>query len=93
MRSEVPFTLPLGLLDDEGTTHREGVMRLGGGGDEAALFAAMEGDGRVALDNLQRSLALCQGAIGGRVYEATANVAAERIVLAMIVELASSEIR
>ncbi len=44
---------------------------------ESALFAAMDGDGRAALDNVQRSLALCQGAIGGRVYEATAIVAAE----------------
>ncbi len=44
---------------------------------ESALFAAMEGGGQAAVDMLQRALALCQGAIGGRVYEATAVVAAE----------------
>ena len=33
-QTEHPFTLPLGLLDDDGTLHREGVMRLATAADE-----------------------------------------------------------
>jgi len=33
-RTEHEFTLPLGLLDDDGTLHREGVMRLATAADE-----------------------------------------------------------
>ncbi|GGN94468.1 hypothetical protein GCM10011579_093990 [Streptomyces albiflavescens] len=32
--TEHPFTLPIGYLDDEGTLHREGVMRMATAGDE-----------------------------------------------------------
>src|SRR5215208_3950342 len=34
MRTEIPFTLPRGLLDDEGGVHREGAMRLATARDE-----------------------------------------------------------
>jgi hypothetical protein len=34
MRSEVPFTLPRGLVDAKGRVHREGVMRLATARDE-----------------------------------------------------------
>ena len=34
MRSEVPFTLPRGVLDHKGRVHREGVMRLATARDE-----------------------------------------------------------
>jgi hypothetical protein len=34
MRTEVPFTLPVGLSDSGGTVHREGVMRLATARDE-----------------------------------------------------------
>src|SRR6185503_3378150 len=33
-QTEYKFTLPMGYLDDEGTLHREGVMRLATAGDE-----------------------------------------------------------
>jgi hypothetical protein len=33
-QTEREFTLPLGLLDDDGTLHREGVMRLATAADE-----------------------------------------------------------
>jgi hypothetical protein len=33
-QTEHEFTLPLGLLDDDGTLHREGVMRLATAADE-----------------------------------------------------------
>jgi hypothetical protein len=33
-QTEYEFTLPLGLLDDDGTLHREGVMRLATAADE-----------------------------------------------------------
>lgn len=33
-QTEYEFTLPMGFLDDEGTLHREGVMRLATAGDE-----------------------------------------------------------
>lgn len=36
MQTEFPFTLPLGYLDAEGRTHREGVMRLATAFDEIA---------------------------------------------------------
>jgi hypothetical protein len=36
MQTEFPFTLPLGYLDGEGRTHREGVMRLATALDEIA---------------------------------------------------------
>ncbi len=36
MQTEFPFTLPCGLLDAEGTLHREGVMRLATAYDEIA---------------------------------------------------------
>ncbi|MBT1090314.1 hypothetical protein [Streptomyces sp. Tu102] len=32
--TEHPFTLPIGYLDDEGTLHRDGVMRMATAGDE-----------------------------------------------------------
>ena len=34
MRTEIPFTLPRGLLDDDGGVHREGAMRLATARDE-----------------------------------------------------------
>lgn len=34
LQTEFDFTLPLGFLDDEGTLHREGVMRLATAADE-----------------------------------------------------------
>jgi hypothetical protein len=34
LRTEYEFTLPFGYLDDDGTLHREGVMRLATGADE-----------------------------------------------------------
>jgi hypothetical protein len=34
MRTEIPFTLPRGLVDDEGGVHREGTMRLATARDE-----------------------------------------------------------
>jgi hypothetical protein len=34
MRTEIPFTLPRGLLDDAGGVHREGTMRLATARDE-----------------------------------------------------------
>ena len=34
MQTQVPFTLPLGVLDEHGETHREGVMRLATARDE-----------------------------------------------------------
>ena len=34
MRTEIPFTLPRGLIDDAGTVHREGRMRLATARDE-----------------------------------------------------------
>jgi hypothetical protein len=34
MQTQVPFTLPLGVLDAEGEAHREGVMRLATARDE-----------------------------------------------------------
>jgi hypothetical protein len=36
MQTEFPFTLPRGYVDPEGTTHREGVMRLATAYDEIA---------------------------------------------------------
>jgi hypothetical protein len=33
-RTEFTFTLPLGYVDDEGTLHREGIMRLATAADE-----------------------------------------------------------
>ena len=35
LRTEHEFTLPMGYLDEEGTLHREGVMRLATAADEA----------------------------------------------------------
>src|SRR5436190_12952593 len=34
MRTEIPFTLPRGLVDDAGEAHREGTMRLATARDE-----------------------------------------------------------
>lgn len=34
MRTQIPFTLPLGVLDEHGEAHREGVMRLATARDE-----------------------------------------------------------
>jgi hypothetical protein len=34
MRTEIPFTLPRGVVDDAGTVHREGRMRLATARDE-----------------------------------------------------------
>lgn len=34
MRTDIPFTLPLGLLDDQGELHRDGTMRLATARDE-----------------------------------------------------------
>jgi hypothetical protein len=34
MRTEIPFTLPRGLIDEEGGVHREGSMRLATARDE-----------------------------------------------------------
>jgi hypothetical protein len=34
LRTEIPFTLPKGYLDGDGTLHREGVMRLATAADE-----------------------------------------------------------
>ena len=34
LNTEYPFTLPKGFVDDEGTLHREGVMRLATARDE-----------------------------------------------------------
>src|SRR3954462_10032070 len=34
MRTEIPFTLPRGLLDDQGGVHRDGAMRLATARDE-----------------------------------------------------------
>src|SRR5919199_2461401 len=34
MRTEIPFTLPRGLVDDQGNVHREGTMRLATARDE-----------------------------------------------------------
>jgi hypothetical protein len=36
LQTEVPFTLPLGYVDPEGTMHKEGVMRLATAFDEIA---------------------------------------------------------
>ena len=33
-RTEFSFTLPLGYVDDDGTLHREGIMRLATAADE-----------------------------------------------------------
>src|SRR5882724_6659277 len=38
MRTEYEFTLPLGYLDEEGTLHREGTMRLATAADEILPF-------------------------------------------------------
>jgi hypothetical protein len=38
MRTEYDFTLPLGYLDEEGTLHREGTMRLATAADEILPF-------------------------------------------------------
>jgi len=34
MQTHVPFTLPLGVLDEHGETHRDGIMRLATARDE-----------------------------------------------------------
>src|ERR671933_2022200 len=34
MRTEIPFTLPRGLVDEDGVVHREGTMRLATARDE-----------------------------------------------------------
>ncbi len=34
MQTEFPFTLPRGYVDDSGTLHREGIMRLANAADE-----------------------------------------------------------
>ena len=34
MRTDISFTLPLGLVDDQGTVHRDGTMRLATARDE-----------------------------------------------------------
>lgn len=36
LETEFPFTLPKGFVDDEGTLHREGIMRLATAYDEIA---------------------------------------------------------
>jgi hypothetical protein len=36
IRTEYPFMLPLGLVDDRGRSHREGIMRLATARDEIA---------------------------------------------------------
>lgn len=36
LETEFPFTLPAGFVDDEGTLHREGVMRMATAYDEIA---------------------------------------------------------
>lgn len=38
MRTEYDFTLPLGYLDEEGTLHRDGTMRLATAADEILPF-------------------------------------------------------
>ena len=35
VRTEFNFTLPLGYVDDEGTLHREGIMRLATAADDS----------------------------------------------------------
>jgi hypothetical protein len=46
---------------------------------ETALFAAMDEGGKAAMDKLQRAIALCNGAIHHRVYEAIIVVAVDLI--------------
>jgi len=38
LRTEYEFTLPRGYLDDEGTLHRDGIMRLATAADEIVLL-------------------------------------------------------
>jgi hypothetical protein len=45
LQTEYDFTLPCGYVDDDGTLHREGVMRLSTALDE--VEAAQDGRGRV----------------------------------------------
>lgn len=44
LQTEYEFTLPLGFVDDDGTLHRDGVMRLSTAIDE--VEAAQDGRGR-----------------------------------------------
>ena len=43
MRTEIPFTLPRGLADEEGGVHREGAMRLATARDEIEPLRDPEG--------------------------------------------------
>ena len=52
--TEFEFVLPRGLLDDEGTIHRQGAMRLATAGDELAMLK----DRRVGDEPAYRSLIL-----------------------------------
>src|ERR1700710_1791080 len=45
LQTEFPFTLPRGLLDAEGTLHRDGVMRLATAFDEIAPMKDPRGQG------------------------------------------------
>src|SRR5881398_387949 len=42
MRTEIPFTLPRGLVDDRGEVHREGTMRLATARDEIEPLRSAE---------------------------------------------------
>src|ERR671937_2269477 len=42
MRTEIPFTLPRGLVDDQGNVHREGTMRLATARDEIEPLRSAE---------------------------------------------------
>ena len=42
MRTEIPFTLPKGYVDDRGAVHREGVMRLATARDEIEPMREVE---------------------------------------------------
>ncbi len=46
LRTEFEFTLPCGFVDDEGTLHRDGVMRLSTARDELEATRDVQGPGR-----------------------------------------------
>jgi hypothetical protein len=46
LRTEFEFTLPCGYVDDDGTLHRDGVMRLSTARDELEATQEVQGVGR-----------------------------------------------
>ena len=58
LRTEFPFVLPRGYVDESGTLHREGAMRLATARDEILPLRELE---RRAI---QRALRATQGSVG-----------------------------